>query len=198
MENLSIPIYPIHRFNGLITNIKDINEYDSIFAIYTKESGMINVFSKSLRKISSKMRTMCQEGNIVEVEILCRKSGFILTGIRELDVYYKSDIEKDALFLKVIHLLNRLICGSEKNDKLFEDILYYKKFIYDSDNDYSTKDKERGIFISILSHLGYRPDISGIDDGKSLDEILLFIKERPNKRNFFDRRIKDAILKTSL
>lgn len=82
---------------------KNINEADSLVYFFTKEFGLLKILGKSIRKISSKLKSAARDFNFEEIEFVQGKKFKILTDI--YSVKKLPEINKDLKKKKLCHFI---------------------------------------------------------------------------------------------
>lgn len=84
-----------YRTQAIVLGRKNINEADSLIYFFTKEYGLLKILGKSIRKISSKLKSGARDFNFEEIEFVQGKKLKILT-----DIYSVKKIARNRQGLK--------------------------------------------------------------------------------------------------
>lgn len=111
-----------YRTSGFIIKKKDVSEADRIFTIFTKDFGKIKVSGKAIRKISSKLRGGIDMVSLSEIEFIQGKNHKTLTDSVVLENFkgIKDNLVKLRIAYKIAEVLNNLIKGEEKDERIWE------------------------------------------------------------------------------
>lgn len=170
-----------YQTEGVIFESFDAGEDNRNLLIFSREFGLIRAYSKSSRKIHSKLRPLLQKFTYADISLVSGKNSLRVTGAEEFfNTYYKlfgavnassgGDINKyksQALF-RVYVLLLRLLQGQE-SDRILYDILksFTDKLIKGYNDKTLIKVFELLAVSRILSRLGYMEDVY-IDEESNL------------------------------
>jgi DNA repair protein RecO (recombination protein O) len=92
-----------YRTQAVVLGRKNLNEADSLIYFFTKEFGLIKVLGKSMRKISSKLKSGVADFNFEEIEFVQGKKFKILTDIYSVKKF--PEINKDLKKKKLCHFI---------------------------------------------------------------------------------------------
>jgi len=126
-----------YKTQGFVLKEKEINEADILFSIFSKDFGKLDLLAKSARKISSKLRRQIELFSLVEVRFVEGKRGERLVEAKCLENFsrIKSNLERIFLAQKISEILDFLIKGPEKEERIF-DLL---KEVFEKLNSFSFK-----------------------------------------------------------
>jgi len=144
------------RCLGFTFKSQEVGETDKIFSLFTKELGKIEILAKGIRKLPSKLRGGIEIFAISQIEFIEGRKQKILVGSQLLERFerIKKNIKKLSIAYKISQLLNSLIKGEEKDERIYKLILQ----VFSRLNKYSLK-KEilyyTYFFWKIIYFLGY-------------------------------------------
>lgn len=115
----------MHQDLGIIIKKTDFREADRIYTFYSKDFGKIKILAKGVRKINAKLRSPLDLLNYVEFSCVYGKTFRIITGVDLITGFpkIKTDIEKLKAGYYIIYLVNELIRGEEKDEKVWKLLL---------------------------------------------------------------------------
>ncbi|MFA6273254.1 MAG: DNA repair protein RecO [Candidatus Paceibacterota bacterium] len=177
-------MYSIITTPAIVVRSRNSGENGKIFSLFCRELGLIRAHAQGVRKNNSKLRSHLADFSLVKVSLVRGKNFWRLTGATSEKNYYYS--LKDApLKLKaaanVIRLLERLLHGEEKNEKLFDLVQSGFDFL-DNLLCQPTEKKEKilifetALVLRILHQLGYvqkHQNISPFAETSDWNEKLL-------------------------
>jgi DNA repair protein RecO (recombination protein O) len=110
-----------YRTQGFIFKKKDILEADRVFSVFTYDFGRLEIFSKAIRKITSKLRGGIEIFSLSEIEFIQGKNSKTLTDTITIEKF--SNIVRDPVRLKISYrigdILDSFIKGQEKDELVF-------------------------------------------------------------------------------
>ncbi len=146
----------IYTTPGFITHSRPHGESGKFFLIFTRELGMIGVTAQGVRLSQSKLRYYTQDFSYGLFSVVRGKEVWRMTGSKEMvgggEV---TDIENKKVFVRVLQLLNRLLPGEEKNERLFEVIEKFYIFLSENRQKEILELVEYLTVLRILYFLGY-------------------------------------------
>jgi DNA repair protein RecO len=111
----------IYQTEALVLKSRSRGEANKNYLLFTKELGLILAIAQGVRHLRSKLRYSIDELKFVSVSVVRGRESWRLVGARELTPY--TELTKDSSKMKVVArvaaLLERLIQGEERNDRLF-------------------------------------------------------------------------------
>lgn len=156
-------MFPKYKTEGFIFKKEDIGETDRIYSVYTKDFGRIEVLGKGIRKISAKLRAGMELFSFSEIEFIKGKKGKRLTDAFLIKRFsrLRKDLKRLKISFKITDLLEKLIKGEEKDERILNLILE----TFDKLNDYFfSHSLEKTLFYyffwNLLNFLGYVPQIN--------------------------------------
>lgn len=117
--------YQTLKTKAVVLSEKDIGEADKLFTLYAENFGKIEVLGKSIRKIKAKLRGALQILNYTFLEFIQGKNFFIATDaiLEENFKELKKDIKKYRLALYLCQLIDKLVKGQERDEKIWKLLL---------------------------------------------------------------------------
>lgn len=106
-------MYQKYQTEAIVLRSYERGEADRIFALFTKEFGLVWARASAVRRESSKMRYALQTGARVNVSLVRGSHGWRAAGAAALAH------TTSPTFARIAKLLERLVAGEEKNDYLF-------------------------------------------------------------------------------
>ena len=161
-------MYSSYHTEAFIIKSYSSGEANKSFLLYTKRFGLILAFAQGIRFLKSKLRFNLQEYSYCEVSLVRGKEIWRLTGVKEIGNIYTELSNRREVFLvfaRVFSLLNRLLHGEEKNERLFENIIYARNFILNNNLEKEDlRSFEYILAMRILKSLGYLGKSSIFED----------------------------------
>lgn len=113
-------MYQKYSTDALILSAREQGESDKVFALYTRDFGLVWARASSVRSERSKMRGALQSFSRAQVSLVRGNRGWRAAGaIAEAGAAGKSR-EGLAAFARIAELVLRLVAGQEENQYLFE------------------------------------------------------------------------------
>lgn len=114
-----------YRTLGLVLKKEDRGETDQLISFYTKDFGKLEILGKAIRKISSKLRSGTNVFYLSEIEFIQGKAHKTLTDAVLIDKFknLRKDLKKSAVAYKIAEILDDLIKGQEKDEKIWRLVL---------------------------------------------------------------------------
>ncbi len=152
------------KTQGFVLKEREIDEADIVFFVFSKDFGRLDLLAKSARKISSKLRAQMELFSLVELRFVEGKKGERLVEAKCLEKFsnIKKDLEKIFLAQKISDLLDSLIKGSEKEERIFNLL----KEVFKKLNSFSFKKKGElfcYFFWNLIWILGFLPNLKECD-----------------------------------
>src|SRR3989344_237984 len=111
-----------YRTKGLVFKKSDRHESDRIFTVFTYDFGRLEIFGKAIRKIESKLKSGIDIFSLSEIEFIQGKSRKTLTAALAINKFSNLllDLEKFKISQNIGAILDSLINGQEKDEKIWE------------------------------------------------------------------------------
>ena len=100
-----------YRTKGLFIKKEDKGEADQLFTVFTKDYGKLNILGRSIRKITSKLRSGADIYNLSEIGFIQGKNYKTLTDALLIKKYKNIDMIADSL---------DLLTTDEQDDNVYE------------------------------------------------------------------------------
>jgi len=111
-------MYQKYQTDALVLKSSEMGEADKMFALYTRDFGLVHARASAVRKERSRMRYALQNYARAEVALVRGKRGWRLAGASARnDAAGAADAIRS--FARISELALRLIQGEEKNEYLF-------------------------------------------------------------------------------
>lgn len=94
-------------------------EADRVFALFTKEFGLVWARCSAVRRESSRMRYAVQNYAHANVSLVRGNRGWRLAGATSLEHFDAANVRGVRIFARVASLVERLVRGEERNEYLF-------------------------------------------------------------------------------
>ena len=111
-------MYQKYQTDALVLSSRELGEADKMYALFTRDFGLVRARASAVRREASRMRYALQNYALVHVSLVRGKRGWRIAGARS---------EGAALglgaFARAAELVTRLVPGEEKNDYLYESLL---------------------------------------------------------------------------
>jgi len=138
-------------------------EANKYIKLFTKELGFITASAQGIRHAKSKLRYSLQDYSLSTVALVRGKEIWRLTNALRI-ANVKSDFQKQKelflVFARIFALLERLLGGEERHEKLF--MLVHDAFMFlrqESLSDDLVRNAEYLIVLRLLHELGYVGDV---------------------------------------
>jgi DNA repair protein RecO len=187
-------MHNIYTTKAIILKSISIGEANKLYLLITKDLGFIKATAQGVRLAKSKLKTSLQDFYCVNLSLVRGKEIWRITSVQNIrQVKLSEDLKKISVIKNIFSLLLRLIHGEEKNERLFECIEEFYKFIFDNTLDLEClKDLETLIVLRILYNLGYFKKTEDFMEYLNGSEISISILEN------FKLKRKQAILEINL
>lgn len=107
-------MYQKYHTEALVLGSREYGEHDKVFALYTREFGLVRARASAVRKENSKQRYALQNFARIGVSLVSGKRGWRLAGA----VAYEH--MRSPAFARIGELSLRLVRGEEKNEYIYE------------------------------------------------------------------------------
>lgn len=163
----------IIKTEAIVVKNESYLESDYLTTFFTKKLGKIKVFSKGVKKITSRRLSYLDTGNLVDVILKKRKELFYLEKIELKSgfIIIKNNKEKIQLLFLFLFLLDRLLPEGEQEEKIY---ILAKKYIFklNKENNY-LKIISIQFYNLLLQYLGFsNRELSMIEIKKTIEEII--------------------------
>lgn len=110
-------MYQKYQTEAIVLRSYERGEADRVFALYTKEFGLVWARASAVRRESSKMRYALQNYALASVSLVRGARGWRAAGAQA------RAHSTAASFARAAKLIERLVGGEEKNDYLFDTLI---------------------------------------------------------------------------
>jgi DNA repair protein RecO len=111
-------MYQKYNTEALVLSSREYGEADMVFALFTKDFGLVRGRASAVRSEKSKMRYALQKYSRANVSLVKGKRGWRVAGGAALKGAM-GDLRGIATFARICELVLRLVHGEEQNDYLF-------------------------------------------------------------------------------
>ncbi len=177
---------PVYKTQGIILRRFNTNEFDKLLVVYTREFGKLLVKAKSLRKKEAKMKESLELFNYVDLLLAKGKNIDTITGVivKNSFINLKADLPSLAAAYYISELLDKLIIGPERDERIWQLIIKAFNFLEEKERNNETIKKLLQRFeYNLLALLGHRPEK---ENKTYLDLIQNIISERVESALFFN------------
>lgn len=113
-------MYQKYQTDAIVLRSYERGEADRVYALYTKEFGLVWARASAVRRESSRMRYSLQNFALVNVSLVRGTTGWRAVGARAISAIGS---EAGATFARIGKLVERLVGGEETNEYLFATLL---------------------------------------------------------------------------
>jgi len=152
-----------YRTLGFVFKKEDRGEADQVFKIFTKDFGKIEVLGKGIRKISSKLRSQIDIFYLSEIEFIQGKIQKRLTNALLIEKFknLRKSFKRLSIAYQICEVLDKLIKGEEKDERIFNLILETFKNLNDPNLQFKIFNFQYYYFFwNLVSLLGQRPQLN--------------------------------------
>lgn len=190
-------MYQKYSTDALVLGSREQGEADKVFALYTRDFGLVWARASAVRTEHSKMRAALQSYSSALVSLVRGRRGWRLAGAASEMSSIGKRPEGIAAFARIAELVLRLIGGDEKNEYLYETLVMAHETLLDAETDAPTV--EIVCVARVLYALGYL-------SAEALETTLFAhtayglpeLEEAGRKREQFLASINRAISETQL
>jgi len=157
-------MHHIHHTHGFILSSRNRGEANKMFAIYTREMGLVWAVAQGVRLHKSKLRFTLQDFSYINVDLVRGKEIWRVTSAKHITSFPLARRSSDSLLLitRVSRLLERLCTGEEPSGSIFDDFLQALYLLDDEAVSRESREAlELHLILRIMNKLGYVGD-SGI------------------------------------
>jgi len=144
---------------GLVLSSRGVGEANSLFTIFTRELGMIEASAQAVREVKSKLRFSLRDFSLTEISLVRGKQGWKITSAvleRNFSDTFGAGAGALRVAARISSLLQRMVTGEEKNDRLFDMVVSALLFLADEAlSEDELANAECILVLSILHELGY-------------------------------------------
>ena len=111
-----------YRTKGFILKKEDRGEADQLLMVFTKDFGKLEILGKSIRKISSKLRSGVEIFYLSEIEFIQGKTYKTLTDAILIEKFenIRKDLKRLKILYRIAEVFDELVKEEEKDESLWE------------------------------------------------------------------------------
>ena len=116
-------MYSILTTPAIVIRARGVGENGKIFSLFSRDLGLVKAHAQGVRNFNSKLHAHLIDFSLSKISLVRGKNSWRLTGANAEKNYYqlfKTAPLKLETAANVVRLLERLIHGEEKNEKLFD------------------------------------------------------------------------------
>ncbi|HTR18455.1 MAG TPA: recombination protein O N-terminal domain-containing protein [Candidatus Paceibacterota bacterium] len=111
-------MYQKYHTEALVLGSREHGEADKVFALYTRDFGLVRARASAVRNEKSKMRYALQRSSRAHVSLVRGKRGWRVAGATAVKSA-SGDLRGVSTFARISELVLRLVHGEERNEYLF-------------------------------------------------------------------------------
>jgi len=111
-------MYQKYHTEALVLGSREKGESDRVYALFTKDFGLVRARASAVRKETSKMRYALSHYSRCGASLIRGKRGWRVAGATAKSSAF-ADVSGASAFARIAMLVKRLVHGEEKNDYLF-------------------------------------------------------------------------------
>ena len=150
-----------YRTEGFILKKTGQDEANYLLTVYTEKFGKIKILARSVRKISSKLKSFIEVFDLSEIEFIQGKSYKTLTDAILITRFKDSrkNLLKLSISFKIADVLDKLIKQEEKDEKVW--LLLKETFeqLNELKDDFKIECVYYYFFWNLICLLGYQPEL---------------------------------------
>ena len=154
-------MHHIYHTHGFILSSRNSGEANKVFAIYTREMGLVRATSQGVRLAKSKLRFALQDFSYAKIDLVRGKEIWRVTSATNITSfpYARSDRQSLLLIARIGKLIERLCDGEEESGKIFDEFIQALYLLDDSTILSTTREAlELHLVLRIMNSLGYIGD----------------------------------------
>ncbi len=113
-------MYAKYQTEALVLDEREVGESDRLYALYTREFGLVHARARAVREERSRMRFALQILSRAEVSLIRGNRGWRIAGARSIDCLPGERPENARVLARLGKLVVRLNAGEEQNAYAFE------------------------------------------------------------------------------
>lgn len=112
----------MQKLTALILASRDVGEFDRIYFLYARESGLVKVMGRGVRKLAAKLAGHLEPGTLSEVYVARARGMGQITGAITIAGFsgIKKKFEKLGEILKIFRFFTRFFSEEEKDERIFD------------------------------------------------------------------------------
>jgi recombinational DNA repair protein (RecF pathway) len=124
-------MYHKYHTEAIVLESRESGEADKVFALYTRDFGLVYARATSVRSEKSKMRMALQSCCHVRISLVRGRRGWRAAGATHIGGALQ--VNELRAFARITALALRLVAGEEKNAYLFDSLSYARMSFADTD-----------------------------------------------------------------
>src|SRR4051812_3148647 len=117
-------MYQKYQTDALVLASRESGEADKIYAIYTRDFGLVQARASAVRREASKMRYALQSYALLNVSLVKGRRSWRIAGTRAIEnLAVTENIPGAEAFGRIADLVTKLVAGEEKNEYLYETLV---------------------------------------------------------------------------
>lgn len=125
-------MYQKYHTECLILGGRERGESDKVYALYTREFGLVYARAGAVRSEHSRMRYALQHYSLARVSLVRGARGWRVAGASAI-AGVKGGEKGVAVFARIAGLVLRLVVGEERNDFLFDTLVHAQEILTNGD-----------------------------------------------------------------
>ncbi len=161
----------MQKYTAIILSSRDVNEYDRIYFLYTKESGLVKVIGRGVRKPAAKLAGHLEPGTLSEIYVARSRGMGQITGAIIVSNFgnIKKDFARLGETLEIFRFFVKSFAEGEKDEKIFSLIADFLELINRSVPKTKSWEDSQDLVLGILveafwwrlfDFLGARPEVT--------------------------------------
>ena len=166
-------MHHIYHTEGIILGSRNFGEAGKIYAIFTRDLGMIHASASGVRKMSSKLRFILSDFAYLKVDLVRGKDFWRLTSGTKTGKLEGLPTRPEAfrVLFNIARLLKRLLPGEDANPALFDDFINDLALLGEARGLEDIQNAEIIAVLRILANLGYIA-------GDKMNDIIKEVREK--------------------
>src|SRR5258708_6445009 len=126
-------MYQKYSTDALVLASYESGEADKVYAVYTRDFGLVRARAGAVRREASKMRYSLQSYSLANISLVRGKRSWRVAGARPRENIAVTENKKGAqAFGRIADLVTKLVAGEEKNEYLYETLVEARRALIDS------------------------------------------------------------------
>jgi len=117
-------MYQKYQTDAIVLSGRESGEADKIYALYTRDFGLVRARASAVRRESSRMRYSLQSFSLANVSLVRGKRSWRVAGARPLEnIAVTENMRGVEAYGRIADLVAKLVAGEEKNEYLYETLV---------------------------------------------------------------------------
>jgi recombinational DNA repair protein (RecF pathway) len=126
-------MYQKYQTDAVVLASRESGEADKVYALYTRDFGLVRARASAVRREGSKMRYALQNYALAHVSLVRGKRNWRVAGARaEGNLAVAENLRGAKAYGRITDLVTRLVAGEEKNEYLFETLVEARRALISS------------------------------------------------------------------